>query len=422
MNNKLFVILTVLAVAGLLAGAWGIFERLAYGLQPVAFGSYVPWGLWVAFYLFFLGLSAGAFLITILAYVMGMKQMEKIGVLAAFVVLVVLLCEMQFILLDLGSMRRAFYQFFLTPSFTSMMTWMFILFNAMLIVYALKTFFLIRGDLVRWSQDESRRGRGLYRLLAFGKSEYASGDAARDEKRVNRLAWVSLPVGLAFYAINGAFFAVVMHRHMWNSAFTPVLFVLEALLSGGALVVFLGYFLARSTTISRKGVCLANPECLDLGRIILSLLATFLLLEGLFFLVGYQRGAARMVAILDYITAGPNWWLFWIVHLLIGSAIPLFLLLGMRKSPGAVAWACFLIFVTFGAVRYNFVAPEVATPSMEGLEAAFVHPRLSSNYAPNLNEWLVSLWVISFGVLAFLLGSKFLPVIPGQGGGDPHAH
>lgn len=422
MNNKAYPILLALAVIGLLAGAWGLFERLAYGLQPVAFGSHVPWGLWVAFYLFFLGLSAGAFLITILAYVVGMKQLEKIGTLAAFVVLVVLLCEMQFILLDLGTMHRAFYRFFLSPSFTSMLTWMFLLFNAMLVIYALKTYFLVRGDLVRWSRDESRRGRGLYRLLAFGKSEYSTGDAAQDEKRVHRLAWISLPVGLAFYAINGAFFAVVIHRPMWNSAFTPVVFVLEALLSGGALVVFLSYFFARDKTLATNGVCYGDSTCLNLGRIILALLVVFLVMEGLFFLVGYQSGGARMVATLNYIVAGPHWWVFWIVHLLVGSAIPLFLLLTMRESPKAVAWACFLVFVTFAAVRYNFVVPDLAIPSLDGLDAAFVHPRLSSNYVPNLNEWLVSLWVISFGVLAFLLGSKYLPVTPGQSGGDTHAH
>ena len=91
-------------------------QRLLYGLNPVAFGSYVPWGLWVAFYLFFLGLSAGAFLVTTMTYVFRMERFRVIARLSAFTVLICLLCEVLFITLDLGRMARI-YRFLITPSF-----------------------------------------------------------------------------------------------------------------------------------------------------------------------------------------------------------------------------------------------------------------------------------------------------------------
>ena len=47
-----------------------------YGQQIDGLRLLRPWGLWVAFYLFFLGLSAGAFLITIMTYVFRMKRFE----------------------------------------------------------------------------------------------------------------------------------------------------------------------------------------------------------------------------------------------------------------------------------------------------------------------------------------------------------
>jgi Ni/Fe-hydrogenase subunit HybB-like protein len=149
MQYRLFPILSIVAIAGLVIGSYGMFDRLVNGLNPVAFGSYVPWGLWVAFYLFFLGLSAGAFLVTILTYLLNIKAFKSIGPLSAFMVLVCLLCEVLFILLDLGTMHRAFYQFFLTPSFSSLLTWMFVLFNLMGIIYTLKTYFLVRGDIIQ---------------------------------------------------------------------------------------------------------------------------------------------------------------------------------------------------------------------------------------------------------------------------------
>lgn len=415
MQYRLFPILSIVAIAGLVAGSYGMFDRLVHGLNPVAFGSYVPWGLWVAFYLFFLGLSAGAFLVTILTYLLNIKPFKGIGPLSAFMVLVCLFCEVLFILFDLGTMHRAFYQFFLSPSFSSLLTWMFVLFNLMGIIYTLKTYFLVRGDIIQGAAHQTGLLRTLYRLLSLGRTHYDDSMRAADERRVHLLAWFSLPVGLLFYATNGAFFAILINRPIWNSAVTPLLFVVAALLSGGALVTFLTYVFVENT----KG--LRDTLMTYLGRSILFLLSLFLVLEAMQFFVGYQTGRTDIVTSLNHITVGPHWWIFWVVHLGIGSLIPLMLLIFGDKSPKAAATACFLIFIAFIAVRYNFVIPDLAVYKLEGLEFVFRHARLSTDYVPNLNEWLVSIWIISAGLLAFLLGTRYLPIVNAKFGGMDHA-
>lgn len=409
MTKKSFNTLLAVAILGLIIGTWGMVERLMYGLNPVAFGSYVPWGLWVAFYLLFLGLSAGAFLIATMTYVFRIKRFEKIGRLSAFTVLIALLCEVLFITVDLGQMSRI-YRFIITPSFTSLMTWMFVLFNAMLVIYALKTFFLIREDLVYWANDKNRNGNGFYRLLTIGKKSYGEQDRLRDENRVHILSMISLPVGLLFYGTNGAFFAILMNRPLWNSALTPLLFIVAAILSGGALITFLSYMFMRDDELVTS-----------LGQTILFVLVVYLFLEALQFFVGYQTGVTNIVASLDLITTGPYWWTFWLVHLLIGSLIPLLLFIGRPHDAKTVAWACFLIVITFIAVRLNFVVPDLAVYKLEGLEHTFYHDRLRTQYTPNLNEWLVSLWIISLGLVTFLLGARWLPVISSRRGGMEHA-
>ena len=415
MQYRLFPALSIVAIVGLAVGSYGMFDRLVNGLNPVAFGSYVPWGLWVAFYLFFLGLSAGAFLVTLLTYLLGIKAFQSIGPLSAFMVLVCLLCEVLFILLDLGSMHRAFYQFFLTPSFSSLLTWMFVLFNLMGLIYTLKTYFLVRGDIIQGASKQKGLLKSIYQLLSFGRSDYDEAMRTADEHRVHRLAWFSLPVGLLFYATNGAFFAILINRPIWNSALTPLLFVVAALLSGGALVTFLTYVYVQNS----QG--LRDTLLKYLGRSILFLLCLFLVLEAMQFFVGYQTGRTDIVTSLNHITVGPHWWIFWVVHLGIGCLIPLVLLTFRQKSSAAVATACFLIFVTFVAVRYNFIIPDLAVYKLEGLEFVFRHARLSTDYVPNLNEWLVTVWVISAGLLAFLLGTRYLPIVNDKLGGMDHA-
>jgi Ni/Fe-hydrogenase subunit HybB-like protein len=399
----------VLAVLGLIVGSWGMFDRLVHGHSAMGYGSYVPWGLWVVFYLLFVGLTAGAFLITILTYVFQVKRFKNIGRLSAFTVLIALICELTFITLDLGHMGRL-YRFLITPSFTSLMTWFVIFTNAMVIIYLLESFFLLREDLVLWSRDKQRKGRGFYRLLALGKSDYTSDDRGRDEKRVKTLSIISLPAGLLFYGTNGAFFAILMNRPIWNSALTPLLFILAALLSGGALITWLIYLFHYDAELIRP-----------LGRIVLSLLLIFIFLEALQFFVGYQTATVPIVTSLNMIVFGPHWWTFWIVHLLLGSLIPIMVLLSRPDDAKAIAWACFLVVVTFAAVRYNFLIPDLSVYKLEGLEQTFYHQRLRTDYVPSLVEWLVSVWIISMGTLVFLAGMRWLPVITSNKGGETHA-
>jgi len=108
MNEKYFKTLFGIAGLGLIIGTVGLINFLVYGKSTLALGSYIPWGLWVSLYTFFLGLTAGAFLITILTYVFRIKIFSGIGPLSAFTVVVTIVAEIIIITLDLGHPLRLF--------------------------------------------------------------------------------------------------------------------------------------------------------------------------------------------------------------------------------------------------------------------------------------------------------------------------
>ena len=161
-------------------------------------------------------------------------------------------------------------------------------------------------------------GKGI-RSTAFWsgvKTTYSEQDRQRDHRLVHLLSIISMPVGLLFFGMHGAVFAILLNRPLWNGAMTPFLFIMAALLSGGALITFLTYlFHPRDELVQ------------PLGRVVLGLLATFLFLEALQFFVGYQSKVPNFVTSLNLIAFGPFWWAFWILHLLIGSAIPMYILI-----------------------------------------------------------------------------------------------
>lgn len=407
-NERNFRYIVLAAVLGLVIGTWGMGARLLYGHKYMDYGSFVPWGLWVAFDLFFLGLTAGAYIVTILVYGFRVKMFAALGPLSVFALLVTLLCEGIIISLDLGHPLRI-YRFLISPNFGSMLFWLVAFIMAMWAIYLPTFFLLLREQLVAWSQDEQRPARKIYRFLAGGRSTYDQEDRARDHHKVRILSYISMPVGLLFFGMNGAVFAILLNRPLWNGAMTPFLFIMAALLSGGALITFLTYlFHPRNELVQ------------PLGRVVLGLLGTFLFLEALQFFVGYQSKVPNFVTSLNLIAFGPFWWAFWILHLLIGSAIPMYILITRPHDTKAVAWACFLVLVTFFAVRLNYLIPDLAVYKLEGLQNTFFHQRLRTEYVPNINEWLVSIWVLSLGLLTFFLGMRWLPVEAAGIGEEEH--
>src|SRR3990172_2967806 len=98
----------------LLVGLWGFYDRFVNGHQNMAYGSYVVWGLWVAMYLFFVGISAGAFMLATLDYLFEIPLFKGTGKAALWGALVTLPAGLVSIGLDLGHLERIWKVYFQT--------------------------------------------------------------------------------------------------------------------------------------------------------------------------------------------------------------------------------------------------------------------------------------------------------------------
>src|SRR3990170_8203670 len=138
--RSLAVPVGVIWVAALAVGLVGVAQRLLTGHELSGYTSSIPWGLWVGAYVYFVGLSAGAFLLSALIYVFGLRRLEPIGKLALFTALVSLIAALLTIWFDLGHMER-FYYVFSRGNPVSMMAWMVWLYTAYFVVLSIEFWF-----------------------------------------------------------------------------------------------------------------------------------------------------------------------------------------------------------------------------------------------------------------------------------------
>lgn len=397
----------IIAIVGFLVGLVGFYQRFSLGHAGANYGSYVPWGLWVAAYIYFIGLSAGAFLLSALVYVFQIKLLKPVGKLALFTALVTLVAAMFSIWLDLGHPERAWKLIFKT-NFGSMMGWMAWLYSAYFVLLVIELWFAMRADLAACAGEPGLKG-ALCNFLTFGKKDTSAAAAQKDMDILRVLGTIGVPLAVAFHGGVGALFGVIGARPYWNSGLTPIMFLVGALASGGALLTFV------TAVWGPNGDAQSHRKLVSfLGKITLGLLLFDLLLEWAEYSTSLYAAIPSHTESLRLVLFGQYWWVFWIVHLLLGSVIPVLLLLFANKNVWATATAGALIAVTFLSVRLNIVIPALAVEELEGLKHAFSGPGLSFNYFPSTMEWLFFVWTVSLAGLLFLLGYSLLPLVTQQ--------
>ena len=404
-SNWVRMFLVALAAVGVPA----LIYRLYEGLHVTALGSVVPWGVWVAFYIYFIGLSAGSFLLSSLIFVFKNEKLEPVGRMAVVQAFACLITGLVFVFLDLGHWER-FWHVMVYPQWGSVLAWEIWFYNAYIVVLLAELWLLMRADLARWAQETRGMLRPVYRLLSFGFTCPANaGEKTVSDLRTKKLlatfGMIGIPIALGVHGGTGAIFAVVKARPGWYSAIFPLIFIVSALVSGGGLLLFLRAFMAPDPREDR--VILPALAKLTGGFLVFDVL-----LMGLEFLVGLYGAVPEHLHVFHLMMFGPFWYIFWGLQLGIGTALPLLLIFyrGDKAGTFRLGLAGLCIFLGVFGVRLNIVIPALAVPVFPGFDHAVDTARLAALYVPNWVEWLSSFGVIGAAALITNFVMNLLPM------------
>jgi protein NrfD len=359
----------------LIAMVWGVFgvlQRLLHGELQVNYGSYIPWGLWVAGKVYLVGLGVGASLFAWIVFAFNLKRYFLLARQALLVSAIALVMGLLVIAFDLGHIWRAFEPLY-RPQFTSLLAWATWL-TVINLVYVALVFYL---DVT-----------------------------SKVELRLRRiLGWIGIFLGIAFSGCNGAEFAALIAHPYWNSTLGPILSIGGDLLSGFALVLLLASYF-HEELMGSDGQSLSQ-----LSRVVLGLILLVLVLQWSEYSISAWYGVGQETKLHTDVLFGSSWYLFWIVQLLIGAIIPAILLLWRPASRAAAGLGGLLVAAAYFAARYNLVLPGQTTPTFEGLQNAYTDSRLTFAYSPSSVEWAVLVFCVALGIGMFVWGRRLVPLI-----------
>lgn len=372
MDRKTQNILKVTWAILFLIGSIALITKFATGERLVGYGSYVPWGLWVALYFHFVGIAGGVFVVGAGGYIMNLpgfrENIRSIMIIAASSVVAGLLS----IWLDLGQPFR-FQNVFLTPNFGSMMT-----FNA-------------------WSYTAFLIMMVAIFYLSFKKKNVS--DLNDSKGWLLPIMILGMFISLAFPSQSGSFFGVVDAKPFWNSGLLPVMFLTSAITSGVAILMF--YF-----TLISKSVQPNDATFKYLLNVLVVGVLAYLAAEFAEYSIAYWSPNSHTFEAAKLVIQGPFWWVFWLVH--IGGAVLALILIFTKKTMTSFGIAAFIIAVTFVSARLNVLIPGQSIEQLHSLKDAFHHSRLSFVYTATLLEYLVSFFIATLPVGMAYVGINLL--------------
>jgi len=199
----------------------------------------IHWSILIVVYPYITGLVAGAFILASLVKVFNVKEVQPTYRLSLLTALAFLLVAPFPLLLHLGHPERSF-EIFLTPNLTSAMAMFgFVYAWYLMAVLLLEVWFEYRRELVIRAGREVFPLNWIHRALSLFSTDVSEASAAFDRKAIRAITIIGIPSAFLLHGYVGFIFGSVKANPWWGSVLMPIVFLMSAIVSGIALVVFL---------------------------------------------------------------------------------------------------------------------------------------------------------------------------------------
>ena len=383
------IFLSAIVLWSVFAFVWQFIE----GLGETGMGHPVSWALYLVNFVFFIGISHAGALVSAVLRITHARWGTPFGRAAEAVTVFALAAGPTNILFDLGR-SYLFYWVALHAQFKSPLIWDFTCIMTYFTVSNIFLYVLMLPD-IGLLRDRIPGRRWLYKPLSLGW--------AGTEKQ-----WLSLGKIIGFLCIAVIPIAVSVHtvvswvfgmqtQPMWHSSIFAPYFVTGAIYSGIATIIIVIIALRKVYHLENY---LTPYHFNNMGLLLLVFTLLWFYFTFAEHLTAGYGGDSYELAVLWSKLTGKYALLFWAMTVLC-FFFPFPMLIWRRTIPGLLISSISIV-IGMWLERFLIIIP------------SFCQPRLSylrGNYSPSWVEWSLTAGLFAGFTLAFVLFSKFFPVI-----------
>ncbi len=396
------VVTAAVALFGLYAWLVQFNEGLIVtGLRDTGTMGGSPWGLYISFDIYFVGISFAGITMAAMIRLLDLKHLRPVARMAEVLTVVALILATLSVIPDLGRPFIGIVNLITYARPQSPFFGTFVLVIAGYLLASLTYLYLdSRKDAAVLAKTPGRLQR-LHRFLAAGYRD-TTAEQARHRRVSFWLAVAIVPILVAAHSTLGFVFGLQAGRPGWYGALQAPAFVVLAGISGlGVLIVLIA---VTRWSLGEKGE-INDDVFRSLGKYMLVLIAVYLYFMLAELLTATYQGYHYEVALVDALLSGEYAWTYWLSIAFL--VVPLFLIVGLALTGRwsiPVLVACGLM-VNLAAIAKRYI---VVVPS---LTHGNLLPYQVGVYSPTWVEYAIIVGLFAFGALLIGLFMKLFPIM-----------
>jgi len=307
-----------------------LHEQLSHQLSQVVGFIYpneveTQWAILIVVYPYITGIVAGAFILASLVKVFNVVEVQPIYRLALLTALAFMLVAGMPLQLHLGHPLRGF-EIFLTPQPTSAMAMFgFVYLWYLMGVLLIEIWFEYRQQLVLMAQKSKGLLRGIYRALSLFSNDVSPAAVELDHNASKLVTIIGIPSAFLLHGYVGFIFGSIKANPWWGSVLMPIVFLMSAIVSGIAMVMFI--YILLSLVRNEK----PDMRCLDkTGLFLLVAIIVDFALEALDYVHRIYQ-SEESIGILAQLVSSKLFISLVVVQILLGMFLPLLILVLVRS-------------------------------------------------------------------------------------------
>ena len=382
----------------LLVIGWGVyayFVQLHYGLGETGMNRPLYWGVYMANFVFFIGISHAGTLISAILRVTSAEWRRPITRCAEVITVFALMFGGLSVMIDLGRPDRLL-NVILHGRFMSPILWDVVCISTYMTGSIIYLYLPLIPD-VAILRDKKVGMTWLYRILALG---YTGTDPQKHrlEKLIGIMAILIIPIAVSVHTVVSYIFATTL-QPAWHSTIFGPYFVVGAIFSGIAALMLAMAIIRKSMGL--EGV-LKDIHFNRLGMLLFVMDCIMIYFTFGIYLVEITGNEPAIMDIVMKKINGEHAIAFW--SMIGGGFILPAIILAFPKGRSVTGCviASMLILSSMWMERYLIIVPTLARPRL---------PMPEGLYTPTWVEWSITFGCLAAFALGYILFAKVFPIV-----------
>ena len=402
-----FKVLAAIMVVMMGIAMYALYRQEKEGHIITGMRDNVVWGLYIANFIFFIGISYAGALISGILHLLHVEWRKPIIRIAEFITVISTVIGPLYILLCMGRLDRL-HHLLLYGRIQSPIMWDVIAITTYIIGSFIFLYLAMVRDLaILRDSPELKVGefrRWSYKFLAIGYQGKGEQDKLLDQS-ITIMSAIIIPIAVIVHSVLAWIFGMTL-RPGWHSTIFGPYFVIAAVFSGTGVLI-MALWIYRKVYHLEKYITKKHFDYLGMLLLILAAIYGYFtfseyLTEWYTSKVWETRLLEKLFDLNQY-----GWW--FIFSVFVGILAPI-IVIGIPKlrTINSIALVSTISVLALWVKRYLIIVPTLETPLLPIQDSRIEWVKYSATWV----EWALTVGGVATFILAFMLLSKYVPVIP----------